>query len=425
MPEGLRVAFETARLHLSRLRVGGDQASLPALIAAAVEVVARTVKVARVGVWLFEDGHSRLRCVWLHAPGGSDSPADHVLRLVDVPTYCSALEERRTIAAHDACNDPATHELADLYLRPHGIGSLLDAPVYRRGEVIGVVCHEHVGPPRRWTQEECEFAGAVADMIGLAFEQAEAAQARAAQHSAEERVLQERRLAELGRVAAAVGAEVSARLGEAEGALDTLEARGDLPADARAHLATLRGALAGAITRCRSAMDLAPDDLTDAESGGLGADVAPPAVRAELDDAVAGALLHLRSLAPDRDLAVVAGAPGVSVALAPERVRDLLAELVANAADATSPGARIRLGTSLAQEADGRAVAVLAVEDDGEGMSDRQRAQASVPGYTTRAGRAGLGLARVRRLAALAGGRVVIESAVGRGTRVALRLPTA
>lgn len=49
---------------------------------------------------------------------------------------------------------------------------MLDAPVYRDGEVVGVVCHEHLGGVRHWTDREIDFAGFVADMLRSFVEQA-------------------------------------------------------------------------------------------------------------------------------------------------------------------------------------------------------------------------------------------------------------
>ena len=42
---------------------------------------------------------------------------------------------------------------------------MLDAPILKNGEMIGVVCHEHVGSPREWTTEERDFAMSVADAV--------------------------------------------------------------------------------------------------------------------------------------------------------------------------------------------------------------------------------------------------------------------
>src|SRR4030095_4721963 len=85
------------------------------------------------------------------------------------PSYFAALAELRTVAAFDALNDPRTRELP-VSLQPRVITTLLDAPLYQGGELAGVVCHEHVGPPRQWSADEQAFAGSVGDLVSLAIE---------------------------------------------------------------------------------------------------------------------------------------------------------------------------------------------------------------------------------------------------------------
>ena len=76
----------------------------------------------------------------------------------------------RNLAVADVCSDPRTRELRGGYLDPHGITSMLDAPIRRGGELLGVVCHEHVGPMRTWTPDEQGFAASIADLSSLAIE---------------------------------------------------------------------------------------------------------------------------------------------------------------------------------------------------------------------------------------------------------------
>ena len=59
------------------------------------------------------------------------------------------------------------------YLDVLGISSMLDAPIRHRGQTIGVVCHEHVGPKREWTLDEQNFARSIADFASLTFETGE------------------------------------------------------------------------------------------------------------------------------------------------------------------------------------------------------------------------------------------------------------
>jgi nitrogen fixation/metabolism regulation signal transduction histidine kinase len=65
----------------------------------------------------------------------------------------------------------------------------------------------------------------------------------------------------------------------------------------------------------------------------------------------------------------------------------------------------------------------LTVSDDGPGLSEEQRTQLFVPGFTTKAQGSGLGLTIVERIVSDHGGSIEVESAKGRGTTFTLRLP--
>ena len=47
---------------------------------------------------------------------------------------------------------------------------MMDVPIWLNGHVIGIVCHEHIGDQRIWTEKEQEFATSVADYTSLAIE---------------------------------------------------------------------------------------------------------------------------------------------------------------------------------------------------------------------------------------------------------------
>jgi len=81
------------------------------------------------------------------------------------PYYLEALHSGRAIAAQSAQIDPRTRELSADYLRPMGISSMLDASIRIDGEVVGVLCLEHIGPPRVWHSDEIAFSGELADQF--------------------------------------------------------------------------------------------------------------------------------------------------------------------------------------------------------------------------------------------------------------------
>ena len=159
------------------------------------EAAAQALGVARASVWLYTDERAGIRCLDLYEVDKSAHSAGTELGSADFPGYFRALEEERTIPAHDAHTDPRTREFSAPYLAPLGIGAMLDAPIRKAGKMIGVVCHEHIGGKRTWSFEEQVFAGSVADFVTLAMEAQERARADNARRRAEEVLIdRERRL---------------------------------------------------------------------------------------------------------------------------------------------------------------------------------------------------------------------------------------
>ena len=102
-----------------------------------------------------------------------------------------------------------------------------------------------------------------------------------------------------------------------------------------------------------------------------------------------------------------------------EALEQLFLNLLTNAVQATDAGGRIAL------EVDVDAEAKVSITDTGAGIPDGALDRVFEPFYTTKAERAGLGLAIAWRTAAAHGGRLAIQSALGRGTNVEVSLPLA
>jgi PAS domain S-box-containing protein len=129
------------------------------------ETTATALDVDRVNVWLLNDDRDVARCVehYTRAEGTHDSGMELVVD--DCARYFDSLESEWAVAADNAHADPRTTELADGYLDVHNVGALLDAPIHLDGELIGVVCHEHVGSSRQWRADETQFAGSISELI--------------------------------------------------------------------------------------------------------------------------------------------------------------------------------------------------------------------------------------------------------------------
>jgi PAS domain S-box-containing protein len=144
------------------------------------EVAARTLDVARVSVWRYTPDRAAIRCMDLYDRRSGTHSAGMELTAAGHPAYFAALSRTEVIAADDAHTDPSTIEFSADYLRPLGIGSMLDAPIHLRGQADGVLCHEHVGPARHWEEDEKTFVLTLANLVSLALEGSDRVTAEAA-----------------------------------------------------------------------------------------------------------------------------------------------------------------------------------------------------------------------------------------------------
>ena len=117
--------------------------------------------------------------------------------------------------------------------------------------------------------------------------------------------------------------------------------------------------------------------------------------------------------------------PGLTVRVDPGSLKQLLLNLVLNAADATGVTGNVQITVAPFKEEHEPDVkwAVIAVEDDGSGMDEAQLRQALDPFRSSKSEHSGLGLPVAHAIATQAGGELRLESSKGVGTRVLVLLP--
>ncbi len=135
------------------------------IITESLRQATETINVARGSVWFFNANKSKLICNTLYERTMQKQSRGMVLSVKDHPRYFAAIQRKRIIAVHDAPSDPRTFKFTENYLKPLGISSMLDAAIWRDGELIGIVCFEHTAKKRKWKPEEISFAGGISDFI--------------------------------------------------------------------------------------------------------------------------------------------------------------------------------------------------------------------------------------------------------------------
>ncbi|MCA9712422.1 MAG: response regulator, partial [Myxococcales bacterium] len=383
--------------------------------------------VARTSVWLYNEERSSIRCLELFDARDGTHSAGLELRQPDYPRYFEALATERTIAAHDAHRDPRTREFSAAYLTPLGIGALLDAPIRGDGRMLGVVCHEHVGPARRWSPEALSFAGSIGDLVSLAIASHERRRAEHERRRLEAKVEHAQKLESLGVLAGGIAHDFNNLL---VGILGNARlARDELPPTS-----PVQELLGGVELAAQRAADLCNQLLA---YSGKGTFVVEPV---DLD-AVVEQMRELLEMAVSKSatLRQHRGAQRPVVLADATQLRQVVMNMIMNASDALGGRQgvvelrtgvvdcdraaldRARLGDGLAE---GR-YAFVEVSDTGCGMDPATVAKIFDPFYTTKFAGRGLGLAAVLGIVRSHHGAIDIASEAGRGTTFRVLLPYA
>jgi two-component system, cell cycle sensor histidine kinase and response regulator CckA len=415
--ESQRVAYETARLRLARYRVQGDQARARAA-AHAAQVSAEALAVERVGVWLSRGRGSAYLCASQYTRSTTSHSSGQQLSTELCPSWVKALAQRRVLAVEDARNHPSTRELDAIHLRPHGIASLLAAPIIRDGHVVGVVSHEHSGELRCWNQREIDFAGSVADIVALIFEQSDRLELEAALQAQAEQRMQGQKMEALGRMAIAIAHDSNNLLGTIALTISTLfqnASNGDkeLCADLEHMIAVGRRLNQQLVAFGRERPDHA---VSTVDLRALVAEITPlvrtavgPGIAVEVDDRA-------------RDPRVIADR---------SQIEQVVLNLALNARDAISAAAtregKIIIALRDVAPLDDVApdCVILEVRDNGTGMDDETIQRIFEPFFTTKDTGTGLGLATVYGIVRRSGGCVRVTSELGVGTTMLVSLPRA
>lgn len=142
-----------------------------------LSVEANVLDVERVSFWLVSDEPQSLACEMAYQRSTRVLERGTLLAFAEHEDFFEAVLRDVPLVVEDVRSDPRVRSLAS-YFDSRGISSVLGSPVWVEGEVAGVLCLEHVGPPRRWSGSDVRFSTAVAQTAAVALEARELAAAR-------------------------------------------------------------------------------------------------------------------------------------------------------------------------------------------------------------------------------------------------------
>ena len=218
-----------------------------------------------------------------------------------------------------------------------------------------------------------------------------------------------RRLAALGQFAAAIAHDIRTPLTSISLNVQILRRKLQLSDDDREHLDIALEELARLDKSVAEILDFAkPVKLTSEEID----------VGELIEDAAKG----LTPVLSERGVALTCeSADDLMIHGDSQRLRQVLANLVGNAADASKPGTRVTLRATPAN--DGQVA--ITVEDKGRGIGADDLPRIFEPFFTTRPDGTGLGLAICHKVVRAHGGDIRVKSTLGEGSTFTVMLPAA
>jgi signal transduction histidine kinase len=378
---GTSSLFEATRLRLSRIALGHAE-ELTRALEQACKASAQALAVERCGVWFVSSDSRELRCATLFelATDGFSSGAS----LPIAADYLTTLEKHRVLIE----------------------ATRLEAPIFRLGEVVGVLRHEDT-VERQWSARDRHFVGSVADLIAVLLEQATRLDVEAALSAQRERLVRAEKMEALSRMSAGVAHDFN-------NILTAILLQVEAVRVARSSDAPLVLALREVLDAGQRGARLVQQLLTFAKAK-------VPAPRpVDLSRTLHEMEPMLATLLGDRAvLRIERPASDVLVSVDPSQMEQVIMNLVLNARDSGAPSGALVL-VRLELETD---FAHLMVTDQGAGMDASTREQVFEPFFTTKEQGSGLGLSTVYSIVGQAGGNLSVESVEGTGSTFSVRLP--
>ncbi|MCX9156459.1 GAF domain-containing sensor histidine kinase [Niveibacterium sp. 24ML] len=422
-----------------------------------LDAVLAGLKVQRASGWMLGEGRGRLCCVALRDQrAGAVMHESATLAREANPAYFAAIDTERALLAHDAMNDPRTAEFRDSYLKPRSISALLDVPVRFHGEMVGIICCEHVGGVREWRSEEGAFVAALADVVGRALTAESAVRAEAALR--ENNAMLERRIAErtrelqdalthlmdtrdqliarekvavIGDISPKVAHDINTPLGNAVTAASTLQERLDELRGAFASGKLTRSSFADFTSHADEALSLLVSNLNRAKR--LVHDFMRTAVdqiseardRFALSETLDALLASLRPVTKHVPVTPVLDCPATLVV---DGYAGVIAQIVTNLVVNSCRhgfGSQADPTITITVTCDGETVR-LVYADNGCGIPPQLHQRVFEPFFTTQraAGGTGLGLSIVHNLVhGRLGGTIALRSSPGEGVHFTIEFP--
>lgn len=136
-----------------------------AAMQAIVSSVGKQLRVSRTSIWMFDAASTMATCEKLFNNDRGAFESGKQLFEQDAPVFFRTLRSEKNIVAKEAVTGSETKELADIYMRPLGIQSIIAIPFFNEGKVAGFICCEQQHTMLDWSEDHIELLKSITDLI--------------------------------------------------------------------------------------------------------------------------------------------------------------------------------------------------------------------------------------------------------------------
>jgi signal transduction histidine kinase len=415
--------FEFARQLQSLRRKMASVIDAHEMVETVLDALWATRRVTHASVYLIADDFIGWRCTSFRGP----EPPERV-DIVSHRGLITHIQENKTpllleiverklqeAAAEDGEKSEGAQSWQEIRAGLRAMNANILLPLLVSGEVAGVLALNDVRAAETFSADELAILMGIAEQAGVTLEN----------YRLFERMKERDRLAALGEMAAGLAHEIRNPLGAIKGAAQYLDPK-SLPGS--------EGEFLGIIIEEVDRLNTVLTQFLDYSRPWQG-QMQPVQMNAAVE-AIARVFSAQVPTGVDLKLELAKDIPPAQCD--PEQLKQVLLNLVMNAAQAMPGGGRITIATGFNQSAldrlgvlggiirrgMGRAPFVeVAVADTGEGIPPEALRKIFIPFYTTKKGGTGLGLAICQKLVENNGGLIEVASRQGRGSTFTVRLP--
>jgi GAF domain-containing protein len=168
--------MERARTALATFKAG--KSPISSVYQAVCQDITTHVGATRASVWSMESValKSSITSLCLYDTRDASFTSGVTLSEDAFPEYFDAIARDLKIVAPDAITHPATSCFDEVYFAPLDIRSLLDFVILEKGRPVAVLCCEHCGEQKPWSQKDLDYLQAISTVVGFAMKAAKSAE---------------------------------------------------------------------------------------------------------------------------------------------------------------------------------------------------------------------------------------------------------